>query len=108
MSAIRLFPAFSVAFALVYIFSMSFNLALFAYYPALAEFHVAAQPSVSGPAMYWYAWLVNSAVGGLLIALAAAAIPKAWTAKIWSGWTWVIPGGVIVAFFVLLRRWFIA
>lgn len=107
MIGIRLFPAFSVAFALIYIVSMSFNLALFAYYPALAEFHVSAQPSQSGPAMFWYAWLVNAAAGGLLLALAAAAIPKAWAAKIWFGWTWVIPGGVIVVFFVLLRRWFI-
>jgi hypothetical protein len=43
--------AFAVAYALLYVLSVQYNLALFTYHAATEEFHFLVQPTTDGPAL---------------------------------------------------------
>ena len=53
---------FAVAYAVLYVFSVQYNLALFTYHAATEEFYFLVKPASEGPAMYWYGWLATSAL----------------------------------------------
>jgi uncharacterized membrane protein YraQ (UPF0718 family) len=57
--------------------------------------------------MYWYGWIVTSAIGASVAGAIASLIPDQWTQRLWSGWSWAIPMAVILAFCYLLRGYFI-
>jgi len=120
MSVARVFPVFSVAFAVLYVLSMDNNWALFTYLARAGEFHslVYAPPTPrAGPAMYWWGWLATSAIGAAIVAGIAAALPAGWAGRRWSSltgptltWptlTWVVPLAVLLVLVFLLRGWFI-
>jgi hypothetical protein len=110
MTAGRSFAVFSVAFAaayaVLYVLSIQYNLALFTYHPASAEFHWLVQPAADQPAMFWYGWLATSALGATAFAGVAAALPAAWTARIWPGLSWAVPLAVMLVFGYILRGYF--
>src|SRR5439155_17041804 len=57
--------------------------------------------------MYWYGWIVTSAIGASVAGAIASLIPDQWAQRLWSGWSWAIPMAVILAFCYLLRGYFI-
>jgi len=68
----RALPVFSIAFAVIYIASVYFNLALLTYHPQLVQWGLLVEAPRQGPAMYWYGWLLTSALGaGAIAALVA-------------------------------------
>jgi hypothetical protein len=107
MSITRVFPLFSAVFVVTYAFAVYFNLALFTYHPQLNEFAWLVEPPRAGPAMYWYGWILTSALVAAVMSVLALAVPSRWTARIWAGWTWLIPILVIGFFVYLLRNYFL-
>ena len=112
----RVFPVFGIAYVLAYALffvaqdqALFSHNALFAYYPALAEFHwnLLTKPvQQTGPVMLWYGWIANSAIVGAVAAAIALLFPAGRSARLWSVLTWAAP---IVAFVVLCyyeRPWF--
>lgn len=104
----RAFPAFSASFAVLYLVSMYYNLALITYHPALKQIDWLVAPPKTGPAMYWYGWLLTAAVGSIAISALVTALPDRWLARFWPGLSWAIPLTVLLFFVYLLRGWFIA
>ena len=107
MSFHRVLPVFSASFAVIYLISMYYNLALITYHPAINQVEFLVAPPKTGPAMYWYGWLLTSALGGAAVAALALVVPDRWAARIQPGWSWVIPLAVLLGFVYLLRGWFI-
>jgi len=107
MNFARVLPVFSVVFVVVYGFAVYFNLALFTYHPQLHQFAFLVEPPKAGPAMYWYGWITTSALVALLVASIALTTPQQWTARIWPGWTWLIPVAVMLFFVYLLQGYFL-
>lgn len=109
MSPVRVFPVFSACFAVLYVLAMNFNLALLTYFPRThgVALLAAAPTTESGVAMYWYGWLLTAALGSASVAAAALLVPDRWSARLWSGWSWLVPAAMIVALMYLLRGWFL-
>jgi hypothetical protein len=55
----RVFPVFTLAFAVVYFFGVYFGYGPLHYYPAVNELSLSAQSPEKGPAMMWYGWLIT-------------------------------------------------
>ena len=98
---------FAVVFAVVYVIAVEKNYALFTYHPALSEWGAGVQQPKDGPAMYWYGWLATSGIVALIAGGLAALLPAGLTRRLWPGWTWVVPVGVMVIFCYLLRNYFL-
>jgi hypothetical protein len=84
MNLNRAFPVFSVAFAVLYLLATYFNLALVTYHPALKELQFLAQPPKAGPTMYWYGWIMTTAIGAFVVGAVAAFMPDRWDR--WVQW----------------------
>ena len=106
---------FSLVFILIYVVAFmvfdhsgekpGYNLALFIYYPRIAEFHFTAQGSDAGPAMSWYGWMATSALAAGAVALA---VPSRLADRIAPAVSWVVPAILVVAVLVYeTERWFI-
>ncbi len=110
MTSGRSFAVFSIvfaaAYAVLYVIAIQYNWALFTYHPASEEFYWLVKPAEDQPAMYWYGWMATSALGAFAIAFLVAALPTAWTARIWSGWSWAVPLAVMAVFGYILRGYF--
>jgi hypothetical protein len=111
MIAARCLPVFvitfAVAYAILYVVSVEYNLALFTYHPAAEEFHFLVKPAKDGPAMYWYGWMATSGLGALVVAAFASWLPAGPLSRLWSGWSWAIPLAAMLFFCYLLRSFFI-
>lgn len=107
MKFVRVLPLFSVAFALTYALAVEYNLAVFTYHPQLQQLVLGVERPKAGPAMYWYGWIVTSAVAALLVSTIALVIPRQWTARLWPGFAWLIPTAVMVFFVYLLKGYFL-
>jgi len=99
--------AFAVAYAVLYVLSVQYNLALFTYHAATEEFHFLVQPTSDGPAMYWYGWLATSGLGALAIAALASWLPVISVNRLWHGAAWTVPLAVMLVFVYILRRYFL-
>ncbi len=44
-----------------------------------------------GPAMYWYGWIANSALGASILGLLAAMLPEKIRGKIPPALAWIVP-----------------
>ena len=75
MTLDRAFPVFSVAFAVLYLLATYFNLALITYHPAIEELSFLARPAKAGPAMYWYGWIMTTAIGAAVAGAVATFVP---------------------------------
>ena len=111
MTTPRAFPVFAIVFAVVYavayVIAVEQNYALFTYHPAIEEFGFLVEPPREGPAMYWYGWMATSGIVALAAGLIACSIPERLTQRLWSGWSWTIPLGVMLVFGYILRGYFL-
>lgn len=97
---------FAAAYAIAYVIAVEKNYALFTYHPALEEFGLLAERPREGPAMYWYGWMATSAIAALAAGALASFVSERLTKRLWSGWSWTIPLGVMVILGYLLRGYF--
>jgi hypothetical protein len=69
---------FGIAFAILYTVFERLNWPLFTYHPAVGkvDFWMHAARSGEGPPMYWYGWLFLSIPAALVVASAAALMPR--------------------------------
>jgi hypothetical protein len=103
MSIGRAFPVFGIAFAVIYIASVYFNLALLTYHPQLVRWGMLVEAPKQGPAMYWYGWLLTSALGAGAIAALSLALPARPFDRVWSILVWVAPLAMIATIAYILR-----
>lgn len=106
----RVFPVFSITFAVIYVLSMENNWALFTYFARAGQFQplVATPPTPrAGPAMYWYGWLATSFLGASAVSAIAYVLPVNWTSRVWARLTWAVPLAAVLVLIFLLRGWFI-
>jgi hypothetical protein len=97
---------FAVAYPIAYVVAVMKNYALFTYHPALEEFALWVERPKEGPAMYWYGWIATSVIAALVAGLVASVIPERLAKRLWSGWSWMVPLGVMLVFGYLLRGYF--
>jgi hypothetical protein len=103
----RALPVFSIAFAVIYIASVYFNLALLTYHPQLVQWGLLVEAPRQGPAMYWYGWLLTSALGAGAIAALSLALPARPFDRVWSILVWVAPLAMIAVIAYVLRGYFL-
>ena len=105
----RAFPVFSIAFALIYIASVEYNLALLTYHPQVGRWGVLVEAprQDQGPAMYWYGWLLTSTLGAGAIAALSLALPARPFDRVWSILVWVAPLAMIAVIVYILRGYFL-
>jgi hypothetical protein len=106
MTLARVFPVFTIAFVVIYAFAVDYNLALFTYHPQLNQFAFLVERPKTGPAMYWYGWIVTSVLGATIVSVLALAVPRSW-ARIWSVLAWLVPTAVVGFFIYLLKGYFL-
>ncbi|HXQ49789.1 MAG TPA: hypothetical protein VN802_01740 [Stellaceae bacterium] len=108
MRWMRALPVFSIAFPLLYLPAMYFNLPVFTYVPKTHEFHAFLfQPAGKlGPGMFYYGWLVTAGIAAAAIALAAAYAPEKAIQRIPASLVWIAPLAVIAALLDILSDWF--
>ncbi|HTI87119.1 MAG TPA: hypothetical protein VL966_10985 [Alphaproteobacteria bacterium] len=102
----RAFPVFAIVYAVVYALAFPYDWQLFAYYPAVGEFHFAAQPPTLGPPINWYGWMVTAAIAGVVAAVLSIALPARWNRAL-ATLAWVVPVACIAYLMYLARVWFI-
>ena len=73
--------AFGVAYAVIYVICTEMNLPLVTYHPVIGEVDVLWAPPRSGPAMYWYGWMLSSLIGALAVAWLAGFVPEQWVQR---------------------------
>jgi hypothetical protein len=105
MTIAKTFSIFAAAFAVIYVVAVEWNWALVTYHPRLGEWDFLAQPAKSGPAMYWYGWIMTAALGAAALSLAALPLMRRFTPPLWLGWA--IPLLVMVIFVYLFRGFFL-
>ncbi len=97
---------FASVFASVYLASFVFGWTLFRYYPLLAEFSTQDLPRSAGPAMGWYAWIVQGFVAAAVAAPLALALPRRWTDRAWPGLGWFVSVLLILCTGYYELHWF--
>ena len=105
MNMERTFPIFAAAFAVIYVFAVEGNWALFTYHPKLGAWDWLAQPARGGPPMYWYGWLATSALGATAASLLGWPLLRRWPTQYWLGWA--VPLVVMVIFCYRFRGFFL-
>ena len=103
----RALPVFSAVFPVLYLVATYFNLALITYHPAQAELRLLVSPAKAGPSMYWYGWIMTSALVACGLSVLSLVVPDRFVARIWSGWIGVVAVAVMLVFVYLLRGWFL-
>ena len=98
-------PIFAAAFALIYVFSVEYNWALFTYHARVGEWGWLVQPGKGGAGMYWYGWLATSFLGATALSLVSLPLIRRWSPPAVIGWA--IPLAVMLAFVYLLRSFFL-
>lgn len=103
-------PVFVVTFAAVYAAAyyvvLYYNWPLFSYGPLVGEWTLFNHAASSGPTMYWYGWIVSSALVAVAVALIVAWLPGNPARRLWTGLAWLVPLGAIAAIAHLLGGYF--
>ena len=107
MTISRAFPVFSIAFAVIYIASVQYNLALFTYHPELTQWGPLVQAPKQGPAMYWYGWLATSVIGAAALAGLSLAVPAKALERACAVLVWLVPIVMIGVISYILRGYFL-
>src|SRR5258706_14726216 len=84
---------FGISFAILYVVCDMAALPMFTYHPGTDRIDPGFTPPRrdEGPAMYWYGWIANSALGASILGLLAAALPEKIRGKIPLALAWVVP-----------------
>ena len=69
---------FTVGYAVIYAICTEFNLPLLTYHPVTGEVDFLSKPPRSGPAMYWYGWLLTALIGATILTLVSTVTPERW------------------------------
>ena len=104
----RVLPAFSIAAAVTYFFAMGFGVITFIYYPQAGEWRLSRHEGL-GPPMFFYGWLVDAALAGLLTAGVAGILPRRVSIgllRTYSWASWLVPLALIVSVLFFLRNYF--
>ena len=94
---------FSILFGVIYVVAFYYDLALFRYYPEVAEFHFLRTDGL-GSVILWYGWMATAALASAAIAFA---VPKNLADRLSPGWVWIIPTAVVIGMLIYERRWFV-
>ena len=101
---------FGVSFAILYVVCDLAALPMFTYHPGSDRIDLGftrARPD-EGPAMYWYGWIATSALGALILGLAAALLPEKLGGKIPLALAWIVPVALLPVLIYSLKfywRW---
>jgi hypothetical protein len=98
---------FAVVYAVAYAVAVWKNYALFTYHPVPGTIGMGVEKAQDGPAMYWYGWMATATIAALGACLIACLVPERLAKRVWSGWSWVVPLGVLLFFAYLLRGYFL-
>ncbi|MFL6798751.1 MAG: hypothetical protein ACJ8F3_15180 [Xanthobacteraceae bacterium] len=69
---------FGVAYAVIYVICTEMNFPLLTYHPVTGDIGLLREAPKSGPAMYWYGWMLTSFLGAVVAAGFAAVVPEVW------------------------------
>ena len=84
---------FGIFFGILYVICDMAALPMFTYHPGTGRIDpgfARARPD-EGPAMYWYGWIANSALGASIPGLLAALLPETIRSKFPLALAWVVP-----------------
>ena len=113
--AMRTFPIFAAGFALFYApayaftnGNASFPWAMFTYFPSVNEIYWGIVPGSDerGPPMWWYGWMANAAVVGLVCAVLSFVVPEKALGKLWLTLAWATPVAAMIYLGWVERVWF--
>jgi hypothetical protein len=101
---------FGIGFAILYVVCDLAALPLFTYHPGTGRIDIGFVPPRrdEGPAMYWYGWIANSALGASLIALIASRLPARIRNCIPPALAWIVPIALLPVLIYSLKfywRW---
>lgn len=97
---------FAAVYAAVYYVVLVNNWPLFSYGPAVGEWTLFNHGTSDGPTMYWYGWIVTSAIAAAIITALVSLLPEQLGRRLWPGLVCLIPLGAIAAIFHLLGGYF--
>jgi hypothetical protein len=86
---------FAVSFSVIYVIAAEVNLPVLTFHPVIGELDIGRSPARTGPAMYWYGWMLTSLIGATGLAFAATMVPERWL-------QWIILVGALAAGFYLI------
>src|SRR5438309_9859396 len=100
MTLPRSFPVFAITFACVfavlYFAAAAYNLALFTFDAATGEFFFLVRRTALDLPMYWYGWIVTSAIASSAAATIASLIPDPSAKRPDTGLSSAIPRSFIL------------
>ena len=105
MSYSRVIPIFAASFAIIYVLAVEYNWAIVTYHPRLGEWEWLTKPAKTGPAMYWFGWLITSFLAAGAISVVALPASGRWAPPVWV--RWVVPLVIMLVFVYLLRSFFL-
>jgi len=106
-TAVFLAIVFTVVYALAYVIAVWKNYALFTYHPATGALGLGVEKPQDGPAMYWFGWMATAGIAAIGACLIAWLVPERYAQRLGSGWSWIVPLGVLIFFANLLRGYFL-
>lgn len=89
----RLAAIFAIAFSIIYAPTMDYNWTAATYHPIQGIWQFGRAPPLGGgsPAMYWYGFLITSAVGAGVVTALAALVPEKLMDRVpWRSLTWIV------------------
>ena len=69
---------FTISYAVIYAICTELNLPLVTYHPVVGEVDFWWKPARTGPAMYWYGWMLTALIGASAVALIGTIAPENW------------------------------
>jgi hypothetical protein len=84
---------FGVSFGILYVICDMAALPMFTYHPGTDRIDFGYTPARrdEGPAMYWYGWIANSALGATLLGVLAAMLPEKIRRNFPMALCWIVP-----------------
>jgi hypothetical protein len=101
---------FGIFFGILYVICDMAALPMFTYHPGTDRIDPGYAPARrdEGPAMYWYGWIANSALGACILGLIAASLPEKFRSKIPLALAWIVPVALLPVLIYSLKfywRW---
>src|SRR5258708_32781802 len=96
---------FGICFAILYVVCEMGAFPMFTYHPGIDRIDPGFAPPrrYEGPAMYWYGWIANSALGASILGFLAALLPGKIRSKIPLALAWVVPVALLPVVIYSLR-----
>ena len=84
---------FGICFGILYVVCDMAALPMFTYHPGTGRIDPGFAPARrdEGPAMYWYGWIANSALGASVLGFLAARLPERIGGRIPLSLAWIAP-----------------